>query len=70
MNSRRRYDQWQKEITKEVRRTPVYIECDCGSLALKVYREECFQCNQCSSKYDKSFRKIEETKFSEEQPFI
>lgn len=61
MSSRKIYDQWQKEITGKKKRTPVYIQCDCESLALKVYREEIFLCPDCSSKYDKEFRKISAT---------
>lgn len=58
MAERKKYDQWKKEINTENKRTPVYIKCDCGNLALKVYREEGFQCPNCLSSYNKEFIKI------------
>ena len=59
MDTRKLFDQWQKEITEENKRTPVYIKCDCGNLALKAYRKELFQCPNCLSKYNKEFKKME-----------
>lgn len=58
MDERKKYDQWKKEISIENKRTPVFIKCDCGDLALKVYREEIFQCPNCLSRYSKDFTKI------------
>lgn len=49
--SRKSYDQWKIERTQYNKSLAIYVECDCGSLAKKIYNTSYFECPDCHKKY-------------------
>jgi len=49
--SRKSYDSWKIERTQFNKNQAYYVECDCGSLAKKVFNKYYFECSTCQKKY-------------------
>ena len=59
---RQTFDQWKVPKTPYTDSMTVYVQCDCGELAEKVYGKYHFACAQCKREYVQQFGDYVEVK--------
>jgi ribosomal protein L37AE/L43A len=57
---RKMYNQWKIPLSQFTKGIPMYVDCDCGDLAISKYQKHCWSCPKCGKQYIQQFGEIVE----------